>query len=79
MAKPDRYALFMGSRYYPSGGAEDLIATSTSEMHLWREALVRLEQHTLPWVHIYDLIEHKIVRKWNYNIELGNMEEVSPE
>lgn len=79
MRPTNRYALFMGSKYYPNGGAEDLVATHHSEAMLWMNARVMLDDYTFPWVHIYDLWEGKFVRKWHYNSDTGQMEEVSPE
>lgn len=72
------FLLFMGGRYYPYGGAEDLQGGYASETEAWLEGQKRLENFVLPWVHIFDMQLAKIVRKWDYNIELGCMEEEDP-
>ena len=76
MRLTNRYALFMGSKYYPNGGMKDLVATHPSESVLWMNAQGMLDDYTFPWVHIYDLWEGKFGRKWQYNTNTEQMEEV---
>ncbi|UTC30013.1 hypothetical protein STASHLEY_00790 [Brevundimonas phage vB_BpoS-StAshley] len=64
-----RYALFMGNRYYPSGGWQDLQgrATSLEPLQALKEQLLDSEQFTFAWWQIVDLQENKIIEAGESN------------
>lgn len=54
----NRYWLFSGQNYYPSGGMEDFKESSDRLEHV-KEYITKLEYGE--WAHIYDMHESKIV------------------
>lgn len=80
-----RFMLFAGNTYYPSGGAEDLIALSDNQEELVTEGLLRVFDPLdgdLDWWHVYDMEARQVVAFGDnglYGSRLGQAANVTPQ
>lgn len=56
-----RYALFVGSRYYPSGGWRDFVGSFDTIVEAREAAWPRRRHETMGWYHIADTEQGRIV------------------
>ncbi len=78
--KNGRFMLFAGSRYYPAGGAVDLIGRfdSVSDALVRRDVLDGAESYTgapPDWAHIYDVDAAMTVGCWDRDDRSGEWSE----